>query len=278
MESNRYSLYKLDKESISLFNTSQYSLLKFGHKESISNMGSQLFDLIVKLNKSSAIDLDNSIILIGPYQYIDTASSLLTKETIKLLNLFSEKSSSFKRILYDKIGRKTTYFTDYALMSKEDRYNLIKNDSFYINYQNVGNKDIIIVDDIRISGTHEDIMYNLFKEGGFKNKVNFIFLAEIEPNSFEPSIEHYLNSFIIKTANDLIPYILEDSIHFTTRGVKMIFSMPANEFLDFIEIIPIKKQIELYDLAIGNEYDKVELTAININALHNKLNILTPKS
>ena len=271
MKSNRYSLYKLNNETVSLFDSSQYSLLKFGHKKAISHFADKLFHLIVDLHKSKSIDLNKCVILIGPYQFIDTASSLLTKQTVERLNDFADHLGLVKKIESLKVDRKTTYFTDYAKMSKEDRYNLIKNDSFYVDYNKLGDNDIIIIDDIRISGTHEDIMFDLFQSDGFSKTVNFLFLAEIDPDSFEPAIEHHLNSTVIETAHDLIPYLVEDSLEFTTRGVKMIFSLPEVEFLTFLDQIPISKYAELYHLAIGNEYDKVEITASNIAILNNKI-------
>ncbi len=272
MKSTRNSLYKLTNETVSLFDSFQYSLLKFGHKKAISHFSEKLFHLIVELHKVKSIDLNKSVILIGPYQFIDTASSLLTKQTIKRLTESADQLGLVKKVESLKVDRRTTYFTDYAKMSKEDRYNLIKNDSFYVDYQTLGDNDIIIIDDIRISGTHEDIMFDLFKSDGFSNTVHFLFLAEIDPDSFEPAIEHHLNSTVIATAHDLIPYLAEDSLEFTTRGVKMIFSLPEVEFLTFLAHIPSSKYTELYHLAIGNEYDKVEITATNIALLNKKLN------
>jgi len=271
MKSTRYSLYKLTNETVSLFDSSQYSLLKFGHKKAINHFSEKLFHMIVDLHKSKSIDLNKCVILIGPYQFIDTASSLLTKQTIERLNEFADQIGLVYKMESLKVDRKTTYFTDYAKMSKEDRYNLIKNDSFHVDYSKLADNDIIIVDDIRISGTHEDIMFDLFKSDGFSKTVNFLFLAEIDQNTFEPAIEHQLNSTVIATAYDLIPYINDDSLEFTTRGVKMIFSLPEVEFLMFLDQIPSSKYAELYHLAIGNEYDKVEITASNIAILNNKI-------
>lgn len=272
MKSSRYSLFKLTNETVSLFDASQYSLLKFGHKEAISHFSEKLFHLIIDLHKSKSIDLSKCVILIGPYQFIDTAASLLTKQIVEQLNGFLDKLGLTKKIESLKIDRKTTYFTDYAKMSKQERYNLIKNDSFHLDFGKVADYDIIIIDDIRISGTHEDIMFDFFKSGGFSKTVNFLFLAEIDPHAFDPSVEHHLNSTVIETANDLIPFLTEDSLVLTTRGVKMIFSLPEVDFLYFIDQIPSSIYAELYHLAIGNEYDKVEITASNISILNNILN------
>lgn len=272
MKSNRYALYKINNENILDFDASKYSLLKFGHRSSIIEFANKLFFLILKLHNSNAININNSIILIGPYQFIDTAASLLTKRTISLLNQYAKNTNNLMEICYSKVDRKTTYFTDYALMTKEDRYNLIKNDSFVVDYPAIGSKDIIIIDDIRISGTHEDIMYNIFKDGGFKNTINFIFLAEVERNEFDPKIEHFFNSKTISHARDLIPFINNGSLDFTTRGVKMIFSQSESEFVEFISKISIDIMEELLKLAMGNEYDKIELISNNLEILENKLN------
>jgi hypothetical protein len=271
MKSNRYALYKINNQNILDFDASKYSLLKFGHRASINDYANKLFSLVLELHNSDAININNSVILIGPYQFIDTASSLLTKQTISLLNQYAKNTNNLMEICHSKVNRKTTYFTDYALMSKEDRYNLIKNDSFIVDYDAIGSKDIIIIDDIRISGTHEDIMYNIFKDGGFQNTINFIFLAEVERNEFDPKIEHFFNSKTISNVKDLIPYITSDSLDFTTRGVKMILSQSQHEFIDFIAKISIDNMEELRKLAIGNEYDKIELISNNLEILKEKL-------
>ena len=54
MKSNRYSLYKLNNETVSLFDSSQYSLLKFGHKRAIRHFADKLFHLIVDLHLSKS--------------------------------------------------------------------------------------------------------------------------------------------------------------------------------------------------------------------------------
>jgi hypothetical protein len=267
MKSNRFSLFNLDKQSIVEFDKSCYSLLKFGYFESIKFYSELIFKKLIDLNKNGDLKIDNCVFILGPYQFIDTAASLVMKKVIELMNDHANKTSDFSPVKVSKIDRKTTYFTDYSMMDKNARYDLIKNDQFILNFNEIENFDVIVFDDIRITGTHETIIENLFQKFQYQKTINYFFIAQINQDHFNASVEHYLNTFTVKTPFDLLIYLKNNQLIFTTRAVKFILSLNAFDFSIFLRNLSDNHRVELYNLAIGNQYDKNKDIVQNINSL-----------
>jgi hypothetical protein len=247
--------------------------LKYGHKTSIELFSKQVANFILDLEEKKLIDLSNTIFLIGPYQKINTAASLLSKAVIDEINLKTYQISGLPSLESGKIHRQSTYFNDYALMDKSNRYNLIKSDKFYTDFVLIEKKNIILLDDIRITGVHENLMKRFFQENNFSGKLDFVFLAEIEENDFEASIEHELNSAFVKSIDSLIPFILNREIIYTTRFIKMLLNLDYSKFLTVIKLFEKEEIKKIITLSIGNNYHLEALFSINIKHMQKLIQI-----
>lgn len=70
---------------------------------------------------------------------------------------------------WDIVHRKVSYINDYGFLSKEDRKALIDGDTFSINRDFWGNKTLIFIDDVNITGTHEEKLIEILDKEGVEN-------------------------------------------------------------------------------------------------------------
>jgi hypothetical protein len=153
-----------------------------------------------------------------------------------------------------KIHRSVTYREDYGEMSADERYNLIKDDKFYIDKTYIHNKLLIFLDDIRITGTHERIIVRMLDDYEIFGPCYMLFFAELEDNRISPKIENTLNNAYVKNLNDLDHIIRYERFRFNTRVVKFILNSSHEEFDDFVAKRSNGFINILYYNAIGNKY------------------------
>ena len=78
-------------------------------------------------------------------------------------------------------------------MIAEERFNLIKNDTYeLLNIPAV--EDIcIFIDDISITGTHQRVVEKLLKDNFIETKSLFLYYAKLSNSAICPSFENHLN-------------------------------------------------------------------------------------
>lgn len=166
-----------------------------------------------------------------------------------------------------KIHRTVTYREDYGEMSAADRYKLIKGDKFYIDKEFIGDKTLLFLDDIKITGTHEQVIINMLNGYNISNDCYMLYFAELINQDVPPNIENYLNNFYVKSLSDIDSIIREEEFAFNTRVVKYILNGKDEDFDRFIAARDEDFVNELYYNAIGNEYFKFSSYLRNIKKL-----------
>ena len=90
-------------------------------------------------------------------------------------------------------------------------------------------------------------------------------------STIHPKIENFFNNAKIKSIYDLDEIIESGNFKFNTRVVKFILSQKSNEFDNFIENKKSNFKENLYHLALGNGYNKMEVYSKNLNNLEKLL-------
>jgi hypothetical protein len=246
------------------FNKELFSEFKYGNICNAKIMANEMFNYF----KSTLLNNYNNndiIIYSSPYDKIPTSSLFLTKYLCELLSIEFPKIN----IKLDKIDRINTYAEDYGLLSAQERFNLISNDTYSLNKNPSNNALLIFIDDISITGTHQIVIENLVKTLEFKNKILFFYYAKLIDNS-NPKIESYLNNYKIKSGDDLYNLMTTPCFEFTTRSIKYVLSLNNNDFLNFIKNFNhnnIEKLSELINLAISNKYEQIASYKENLDKL-----------
>lgn len=282
MEQNikRFSAHKFTGQNDIKFSPEKYSKFKFGCKDSAREFGAELAKafiqslqfriILLELNLNIDIAKKRIIVLSSPYEHVPTATFALKDYFIRELNAHLVNIGQ-DPVLEAKIYRKTSYMEDYGAMSKDERFNLMKNDAFYVDAKLLQNNMCIFMDDIIITGAHEHHILKMLKEFNLHLSPNnyFLYYAELTNSEANPNIENYLNYFYVKDLVCLDKLIKNEPFLLNTRVIKYILNSSQQEckaFLNYQKPIFLET---LYHQAIGNGYHKIEDYKLNLFYLKN---------
>ena len=267
---HKYSLYKIDNENSIPFSLEDYSCFKYGDGNITNIYAEELSLLISELINEVSIE-DEIIVYPSPFSFLPTASCHMTFKIFEILKAQHPKQT----IKLSKVERKNTYPQDYGEMNKEDRYNLIKNDSY--DFQDVPDKTskLIFIDDISVTGTHQRIIQEILSNKQINNNCYFVYYAAVVNNEIDPRIENKLNYHYVNNVAKLSSIFLQESFLLNTRYVKKILSLEKTELIEFIDSISSDLGRErlklLLDGAVKNNYGKIPEFVPNLNFLHEHL-------
>jgi hypothetical protein len=255
------SLYKSNEFDEPFFDA--YSKFKHGSKTQARIFG-KLVANVCSFPENSSLAFYSA-----PHKNIHTASNCFMNYLLSSCShQFMERKISVKQ---GKINRKYSYDNDYGNMSKEERKKAISSDLFEIDKSVIKLEDtLIFVDDIKITGGHEERMIELVKREGIQNDIIFVYLAEYTGE--EPTIEHRLNHHSVNTLLDVNHIIRNEEFEFNTRVVKYILKAEIEHFVPFIKYQSDIFQETLYSLSILNEYHNNSKYKSNFEILKNLLN------
>jgi hypothetical protein len=234
------------------FTAEDYSRLKFGSDAVAKEFGHRLAEDF--FNKHSDVVLSQSIVVVpSPYNHVENAATIMTKHFVNRLNALSIENSG-RHVEFSVIHRKVSYISDYGFLSKEKRKGLIDQDSFFLNKDFYAGKVLIFVDDVKITGTHEDKLVEVLDKNGIDNDCFFIYFGEYTGSN--PKIEAALNFAGIKNENDLRLLFEEKNHHVIVRPIKYLLNdaMTADALHGFLEHLT-RTQIEnIYYGSLGEGY------------------------
>ena len=163
-----------------------------------------------------------------------------------------------------------TYSANYSAMSASERYQLISNDTYSFEEIPDPSAELVFIDDISITGTHERIITELIANHNLSNKKQFIYFAKLNNKDINPNIENYLNNKHIDDIDKLANLINEGNYKFTTRAIKFILIQPISSLEKFIQALTESNCVEtIYFMALSNKYDEISDYSRGLNYLKN---------
>jgi hypothetical protein len=262
----RFSLHKIASMQAFDFVPEEYSRFKHGAENIAQQYGYALADGFTAHGFSSCYDGKPIVVFSSAYSHIPTASFYMKNYFVDRLNgyLFDR---GYPVVEEAKIYRTVSYRDDYGEMSAEQRYNLIKGDTFYIDKIFLKDKLLMFLDDIKITGTHERIILNMLNQYNLSNTCCLLYFAELTDTSIPPPIENRLNYAYVKSLDEIDAIIKKERFQFNTRVVKWILNSQDHLFDRFIQKQDIQFLRNLYYQAIGNEYFKFSKYHSNLTQL-----------
>lgn len=269
---NTFSLHKFTNFCDIPFDKTEYSFFKYGSIKSSYNMGTALGKAFADkiINDPQLIkDFTESDILVFPssYGFIPSAANLLKDYFLAELNLFCQTVLNLGKSVCDtsKIQRYTHYKEDYAALSYEERKRITSNDRFYIDSGFAKHKILIFVDDIKITGRHEELIEQTLAAAGLSDCKRFhLYYAELIGDA-DPSIESKLNTFI-EPSIEALKGLRKDGIVMNTRFIKFVLKTPKNT-IDFLHYFDMHHCCELYQKAISEGYYTYPQYRENLNVI-----------
>lgn len=258
MSITTYALHKIHNEQELSFNAKDYSKFKFGDGNISKKFGKDLakgmikqpfFKKLVKLNKQF-------VVCASPYQFVPTATTSMTKAFIEVLNYYLV-SKNYNPIQEQKIHRSSIYKEDYGALSAEERINLIDSDNFHIDKEFVNGKIIIFMDDVKITGSHEELIRRMINYSQLSNDIVLSYFASLENKEINPNFENKINYASVKELKDLSKIIKSDNFIINTRVIKFILNSSESEFSTFINYQSEDFVRTLFHQAVGNGYGSI---------------------
>ncbi len=271
-----YSLHKINNTVNFGFNPIDYSSFKFGDDKIAKQYGTQLADGFIKDVLCKQGNKQQIVVISSPYSFIPTATFALKNHFVFKLNRWLAQNN-FAVVQETKVHRTVTYKEDYGELCAQQRINLISNDSFHIDKDFLKDKILIFLDDIKITGSHERMIFNMVNNYQLNNQIYMLYFAELVNDTIHPKIENYLNYYQVKSIFDLDAIINSGNFCINTRIVKYILNTPAQSFLIFLNNQNQEFINQLYDMALGNSYHNIDNYVQNLNSIKKHLNLNTYK-
>lgn len=265
------SVYKIDDESNFGFLPSDYSRFKFGDASIGKQFGKELANAFIDQYLMYQVASKKFIAYSSPYQYIPTATMTMFEEFVFQTNrwLVSKNRGVLETC---RIYRNNTYSQDYGELSAAERLALIGSDLFYLDANRTKGKTLLLLDDIKITGSHEFVLNRTLDHLNIQEDSIFLYFAEMVNPSINPNIENYLNYHAIKSLNDLAQLINGDNFFFNTRAIKYILSSNLADLDYFTSQLTDNQIIKIYDLAIANNYCEIPAFSERLAYMQSKIN------
>lgn len=251
------------------FSAALYSKFKYGSKDVARRFGKDLGNHVISKGVFEKITDREIMVIPSPYYFVPTATFALKDYFIATINPYITRELRMSPVQETKVWRKPAYVTDYGDMSQEDRKKAIGSESFYLDRELLKGKHVLFMDDIRITGAHEERMLEMIERLQLKDicSMDFLYYAVLGNSTADPRLEGYLNLFSMKSLLDLDKIIKNDSFLFNTRNIKFILASPPDECKNFLDYQSKTFVETLYHYALGNGYHMSEEFEVNFKTL-----------
>lgn len=273
LQGPRLAVHQVTRDDVQSFSPAEYSKFKFGRQDTAAQYAKELF-LAFQDDYRSLVQGRNVVVFPSPYSSIPTASYYIAKAFCDQLRSVSQKLA-VNKVTLGKIVRGVTYKQDYGELGLEDRFNLIKNDSY--SFETVFEKEdlLIFIDDISVTGSHQMVLEKLLRESKTSNPALFLYAIAVTNPKVCPTIENAFNYASVSKKSDLVEIFNHSDFSINTRTVKFFLKEPLEEFTRLLPLInPDILRLVLSE-AQGNGYHEMEQYQSGYEVLENFLQAVT---
>ncbi len=253
-----------------LFCTQEYSALKFGSRAVAKKFGYQMADKFFRENHEM-LTTQRCVVIPSAFNVVEIAATILAQHFMNRLNdLLSREGHGI--VEWTTMHRSMSYIQDYATMPKEARAALLAGDTLFINRAFIAGKTLLFVDDVIITGTHEQKVRNFLEGEGLTNPRVFCYYAHYEGEIAD--IENRLNHSGITDLNDYIALVNEPDHHLVVRAVRFLLDAPAPVLQDALDRLDPVFVERLYFACLAKEYNQIEGYKVNFAAIRARYDLL----
>lgn len=235
------------------FDVRDYSELKFGSDRAAKKLGYQLADKLYQEHKDLLVS-NQCVIIPSAFNVVEIAATIMARHCMNRLNDLLTREGHHM-VQWTTMHRTMSYIQDYSYMTAEDRKILLAADKLYINRDFVVDKVLLFVDDVTITGTHEDKIKAFMGASNITNTHMFCYYARYTGN--QADIEAQLNLSGVKTVDDYVNLVREPNHHLVVRAVRFLLDAPVETLTQAIKKLDKDFIQKFYYACLAKEYDKI---------------------
>lgn len=241
------------------FDKVAFSRLKFGSFADLKHFARE----IVGALPLGSID-DNTIITSAAYTYTPTAGSLLARHVQTMLNAGRKNPLDILKLHTPPIDE------NYSSLSLEGRRAYLDRSPYHIDKELVRGKHILVVDDICVTGGHEEGVRRLLRKVKVA-KITFAYVATMDTHGNTP-IENQLNNMAVNSLDDLEKILSGEGAAITEKTCKYILGEQDLKKLEFFLVwVPENVVYRIYAAAVNNGYSQNSAYAPQIALLRTEM-------
>ena len=263
MPYTRFAAHSFSSYEDTPFDVKDYSRLKFGCDTTAKKFGYQLAEAFFAAHADKIL-ANQCVVIPSPYNFVKNAATVMTLHFVDRINELCVNANG-RHVEYCTIARKVSYTADYGFLSKEKRKGLINQDTFYINREQMRGKLLIFIDDVRITGAHEEKLVDVLTTRKLKNDAMFLYFAEYFGD--QPEVEAKLNFSAIKSLDDYVDLTKTENHHLIVRPIKYLLGQDESNFVELTKKLDAKFLLKLFFAAISEGYSSIPLYQANLASL-----------
>lgn len=215
-----------------VLNTTAYSKFKYGDREQAGLYADELTEVILESDLAQLYRGTQPLVVsASAYKRLCTAAQSVADGVLLRLKWAGYDAAA------GRIKRARLTEGDYGTMSAQERAFWMANNGLSLDKELFYGRHVIIVDDVRITGSHEHAIAKLFETLPIASLTS-AYVIEIDPDlaARDTKIEDRMNHACIKTLHDL--YLLmweQDQYAMNARTVKFVLSRPQDMLKLFLE-------------------------------------------
>jgi hypothetical protein len=200
---------------------------------------------------AEAVAAPRLVVTASCYKFLPLASVCLARVVAYLLNR-ERAGAGLPPVTWTQFYRAQLIEGDYSTMSLEERQRFIDQDVVRIDTQAVAGADVLVVDDLRITGFHEGRLATVLAAAGAAGTV-FAYCSVLDGRG-DPTVEQRMNRAAIGGLRELRRLIDAGGFLLNSRTCKLILSAPIAELPAFLGSLPPPVLAELAEGMECNGY------------------------
>lgn len=245
-----------------------YSKFKYGCVDSAVSMAKEMVKTFIDYdNTYNLTDTSTKLVIASPaHRRVPSAANILAENVYLMLNWYLH-NKGYNPAEMLRVNRERVYEQDYATLSADDRKKLLDTEVLSLNERMVKDRTIIFVDDIRVTGVHENMLERVINTYPHEKHI-FLYYAECN-KGINPTIEDSLNKNAIDSMHDTVN-ILRNPHILNARMIKDLLRISASEARVFAGLVNNPKLfVNIVNNCIAEGYDKVPGFRQNFNYFKN---------
>lgn len=254
-----HQLYPNSQKGIDSLHTSfdieAYSRFKYGDKRVAQQYAQELVRKLLQNPQDLPCLSTPVFISSSAFRYVPTAAQSILNA---FLSAFTQQLPQLK-LQYFKIHRNYLDGRDYAQLTPEERENVLKQAQLSVDDStHLRNQTVWVIDDIRITGKHEEKILEFLQKLGVK-EVKCLYVAQLQHGLERSWLEHYINHAWIKDLERFEEILYSPCFQLNARVCKFLLSYPCHTSLKaFLERLDLAKITLLYHAIKQDNFDEVE--------------------